>query len=75
MRQHPVRHAKVAELADAQASGACSRKGVEVRVLSFAPFDSVAMLPRSWQAESNALSERSESKGLPRARLTSSRRE
>ena len=29
--------AKVAELADAQDSGSCTRKGVEVRVLSFAP--------------------------------------
>ena len=33
----PMRCAEVAELADAQASGACSRKGVEVRVLSSAP--------------------------------------
>ena len=30
--------AEMAELADAQASGACSRKGVEVRVLFSAPF-------------------------------------
>jgi hypothetical protein len=29
--------AEVAELADAQASGACARKGVKVRVLSSAP--------------------------------------
>ena len=33
-----------------QGSGACSRKGVEVQILSSAPFDSVASLPRSWQA-------------------------
>ena len=37
--------AEVAELADAQASGACGRKVVEVRVLSSAPFDSVAHIP------------------------------
>jgi hypothetical protein len=30
--------AQVAELADALASGASSRKGVEVRVLSWAPY-------------------------------------
>ncbi len=30
------KHADVAELADAQASGACARKGVEVRLLSSA---------------------------------------
>ena len=63
--------AEVAELADAQASGACPRKGVEVQILSSAPFDSVASLPRSWQAtryrtEANGvLGERSESKGIP----------
>ena len=33
----PGLHAEVAELADAQASGACGRKVVEVRVLSSAP--------------------------------------
>src|SRR3954465_2384607 len=33
------RPAEVAELADAQASGACGRKAVEVRALSSAPFD------------------------------------
>jgi hypothetical protein len=32
-----ARFAQVAELADALASGASSRKGVEVRVLSWAP--------------------------------------
>jgi hypothetical protein len=32
-----ARNAQVAELADALASGASSRKGVEVRVLSWAP--------------------------------------
>ena len=32
-------NAQVAELADALASGASSRKGVEVRVLSWAPID------------------------------------
>ena len=65
-------HAEVAELADALASGASGRKVVEVQILSSAPFDSPAALPsasqqaRSWQAilMSNALSERSESKGL-----------
>jgi hypothetical protein len=31
--------AEVAELADAQASGACARKGVKVRVLSSAPIE------------------------------------
>ena len=31
--------AEVAELADAQASGACARKGVKVRVLSSAPLN------------------------------------
>ena len=64
--------AEVAELADALASGASGRKVVEVQILSSAPFDSPAALPsasrqaRSWQANlmSNALSERSESKGL-----------
>jgi hypothetical protein len=30
--------AQVAELVDAQASGACGRKVVEVRVFSWAPF-------------------------------------
>ena len=34
-----TRIARVAELADALASGASSRKGVEVRVLSWAPFN------------------------------------
>ena len=43
--------AEVAELADAQASGACPRKGVEVQILSSAPFDSVALIPRSWRAQ------------------------
>jgi hypothetical protein len=33
-------NAQVAELADALASGASSRKGVEVRVLSWAPYKS-----------------------------------
>jgi hypothetical protein len=33
----------VAELADALASGASSRKGVEVRVLSWAPFSGLAV--------------------------------
>src|ERR1700739_1050318 len=36
----PFFSAQVAELADALASGASSRKGVEVRVLSWAPFKS-----------------------------------
>ena len=35
-----ARIAQVAELADALASGASSRKGVEVRVLSWAPYKS-----------------------------------
>ena len=60
--------AEVAELADALASGASCRKAVEVQILSSAPFDSAASRPRSWQAarraQANALSERSESKGL-----------
>ena len=34
-----IEKAGVAELADAHASEACSRKGVEVQVLSSAPFD------------------------------------
>jgi hypothetical protein len=37
-----ARFAQVAELADALASGASSRKGVEVRVLSWAPSNAVA---------------------------------
>src|SRR3989339_2047103 len=36
-RGAPIFCAEVAELADAQASGACSRKGVEVQILSSAP--------------------------------------
>ena len=40
----------MAELADAQASGACGRKVVEVQILSSAPLDSAASRPRSWQA-------------------------
>jgi hypothetical protein len=52
--------AEVAELADAQASGACGRKVVEVQILSSAPFDSLVSPP---SIMSNALSERSESKG------------
>jgi hypothetical protein len=63
----------VAELADAPDLGSGSRKAMGVRLPPFAPFDSPAGLPpanrqaRSWQAlfsESNALSERIESKGL-----------
>ena len=41
-RRDPPGPAEVAELADAQASGACSRKGVEVRALSSAPLIPIA---------------------------------
>ena len=39
-RRYPIFSAEVAELADAQASGACCRKAVKVQILSSAPFTS-----------------------------------
>jgi len=44
-RGFAARNAQVAELADALASGASSRKGVEVRVLSWAPLQMKRVTP------------------------------
>jgi hypothetical protein len=46
--QFAARDAQVAELADALASGASGRKVVEVRVLSWAPFDRICGQPSSY---------------------------
>jgi hypothetical protein len=46
-RGFAARNAQVAELADALASGASSRKGVEVRVLSWAPVQIKRVTPWS----------------------------
>src|ERR1044072_6667806 len=46
-RPSGVSRAQVAELVDALASGASSRKGVKVRVLSWAPNSRAARKPRS----------------------------
>ena len=56
--------AEVAELADAQASGACARKGVEVRVLSSAPAVTKAGSPTTLVMMNVASRERTSS--LPR---------
>ncbi len=55
----PLR-AEVAELADAQASGACGRKVVEVQILSSAPFDSPRLQRGSLMASRDPFSRRVE---------------
>src|SRR5437868_10507223 len=59
--------AQVAELVDAPASGAGARKGVEVRVLSWAPLPRAARPgdERAWRSERNEARASSDTCALP----------